>query len=58
MPILIILGVVLVGVGIGVCENIKEKSSSNYPFNGTDQEKTAWICEQNQKRIDKMIKKK
>lgn len=57
MPILIILGVVLVGVGVSVYENGKEKTSSKYPFNGTDQEKTAWICEQNQKRIDKMLKK-
>ncbi len=54
MPLVIILGVLLVGVGVGVHQKGKEKTSGKYPFNGTEQEKTAWICEQNQKRIDEI----
>ncbi len=55
MPVLILLGIAAV---FGIA-SIREKSEppTNYPFNGTDQQKADWICRQNQKRIEKIMRK-
>ncbi len=41
----------------GSNEPPKSNSKKPYPLNGTDQEKAAWVCEQNQKKIDKINRK-
>lgn len=35
----------------------KTKPKKPYPLDATDQEKIAWVCKQNQKRIDKINRK-
>ncbi len=55
MPILILLGIAAVCGCISIKEN--HSKSSKYPFNGTERQRTQWILEQNQKKIDKIIRK-
>ncbi len=54
-----IIAVIVSIISLKRCSNEPPKTNSKkrYPFNGTDQEKVAWVCEQNQKKIDKIMRK-
>lgn len=54
MPMLILLGI---GAVLGVVGVASRKSSAKYNPNMTEKEKTQWVMEQNQKRIDKIMRK-
>ena len=54
MPVLILLGI---GAVLGIVGVASKKSSYKYNPNMTEKEKTQWVMEQNQKRIDKIMRK-
>lgn len=54
MPLLILLGIgAIYGIG-GLVDRCKP---SKYNPNMTEKEKTQWVFDQNQKRIDKIMRK-
>lgn len=54
MPVLILLGIGAVCGAIGI---VNRHKPSKYNPNMTEKEKTQWVFEQNQKRIDKIMRK-
>lgn len=54
MPVLILLGI---GAIYGIAGLVDKNKPSKYNPNMTEKEKTQWIFEQNQKRIDKIMRK-
>lgn len=54
MPVLILLGI---GAVLGIVGVASRKSSSKYNPNMTEKEKTQLVFDQNQKRIDKIMRK-
>ena len=54
MPVLILLGI---GAVLGIVRVASRKSSSKYNPNMTEKEKTQLVFDQNQKRIDKIMRK-
>jgi len=54
MPVLILLGI---GAILGIVGVASRKSSSKYNPNMTEKEKTQLVFDQNQKRIDKIMRK-
>ena len=54
MPVLILLGI---GAVLGIVRVASRKLSTKYNPNMTEKEKTQWVMEQNQKRIDKIMRK-
>lgn len=54
MPILILLGISVVCGVVGV---VHKHKPTKYNPNMTEQEKTQWVFDQNQKRIDRIMRK-
>lgn len=54
MPLLILIGI---GAVCGVVGIASKHKPSKYNPNMTEEEKTKWVFEQNQKRIDKIMRK-
>ena len=54
MPVLILVGI---GAVCGLVAIVSKSKSSKYNPNMTESEKTQWVFEQNQKRIDKIMRK-
>lgn len=54
MPVLILLGI---GVVCGIVGVVHKHKSSKYNPNMSEKEKTQWVFDQNQKRIDKIMRK-
>ena len=54
MPVLILLGI---GAVVGIVGVASRESSSKYNPNMTEKEKTQLVFDQNQKRIDKIMRK-
>lgn len=54
MPVLILLGI---GVVCGVVGVVHKRKPSKYNPNMSEKEKTQWVFDQNQKRIDKIMRK-
>ena len=54
MPVLILLGI---GTVLGIVGVASRKSSSKYNPNMSEKEKTQLVFDQNQKRIDKIMRK-
>ena len=54
MPVLILLGISAVCGVVGV---VCKHKPSKYNTNMTEKEKTQWVIDQNQKRIDKIMRK-
>lgn len=54
MPVLILLGI---GAVLGIVGVASKSTSSKYNPNMTEKEKTQWVMDQNQKRIDKIMRK-
>ena len=54
MPVLILLGI---GAVLGIVGVASKRTSSKYNPNMTEKEKTQWVMDQNQKRIDKIMRK-
>lgn len=54
MPVLILLGI---GAVCGVIGLVSKHKPSKYNPNMTEKERTQWVIDQNQKRIDKIMRK-
>lgn len=54
MPVLILLGI---GAIFGIAGLVNRHKPSKYNPNMTEKERTQWVMEQNQKRIDKIMRK-
>ena len=54
MPVLILLGIGAVYSVIGL---VNKHKPSKYNPNMTEKERTQWVIDQNQKRIDKIMRK-
>ena len=54
MPVLILLGI---GEVCGVVGLVNKHKLSKYNPNMTEKERTQWVIDQNQKRIDKIMRK-
>ena len=54
MPVLILLGISVVCGVVGV---VSKHKPSKYNPNISEKERTQWVIDQNQKRIDKIMRK-
>lgn len=54
MPVLILFGI---GAICGIAGLVNKSKPSKYNPNMTEKERTQWVIDQNQKRIDKIMRK-